>query len=90
MRTLLLATSLTAALGAASPAVLAAPLEPAPITQPAPAAVRAPANDVDADAARYAEAEAANPQPAQFTGGDTIIITGGAVLLAAILLLLLM
>jgi hypothetical protein len=90
MRTFLLAASLTAALGAASPAVLAAPLEPAPVTQPAPVTVRAPADDVDADAARYAAEEAANPKPAEFTGGATVVITGGALIIAALLVLLLL
>ena len=83
MRTLLFAASLTAALGAATPAALASPVDPAPITL-------ADA-DVDADAARYADAEQQHPQAADFTGGSTVIVIGSttALVLAILLVLLL-
>lgn len=94
MRTLLLAASLTAALAAATPAALAAPAKPAPTTDVAPVTVTTPTRgaDTDADAARYADAEKANPQAADFTGGATFVLIGSttALVLALILLIVLL
>ena len=42
----------------------------------------------DADAARYAAAERANPRAAEFAGGSTIVIAGSTAALVLVLVLL--
>ena len=85
------------ALGAGIPAALAAPpIVPRPATAQTsekPAEVRQTAPlDRKTDAARYAQAERAQPAAADFEGGATFVIVGSttAVVLGVVLLLILL
>lgn len=82
----------------ASLGALAAPAIASPDTRPAvvqvePNAVALPSQqELDADAARYAQAERAQPKAQEFVGGSTVVIAASTttIVLAIILLLVLL
>ena len=86
MRSILLVTTLAAALGSTPATVHAEPMHvmqsraAAPIREATPAAA--------SDDARYALAEAQHPKVADFTGGSSIVIVGSTTALVVLLIIL--
>jgi hypothetical protein len=95
MRNILIATALTAALGATTPTFAhAAPGDVPAQTSPtrAPAQAHGATTAATPDDARYADAESKNPDAADFTGGSAVIFVGSttAMILAILLILVIL